>query len=39
MFGKVLSGMEVVRKIEAQGQDSGDPKGKVTIFASGEVPL
>ncbi|XP_010427393.1 PREDICTED: peptidyl-prolyl cis-trans isomerase CYP21-2 isoform X2 [Camelina sativa] len=39
VFGKVLSGMEVVRKIEAQGQDSGEPKGKVIIFASGEVSL
>ncbi|XP_010516182.1 PREDICTED: peptidyl-prolyl cis-trans isomerase CYP21-2 isoform X2 [Camelina sativa] len=39
VFGKVLSGMEVVRKIEAQGQDSGEPKGKVIIFASGEASL
>lgn len=39
MFGKVLSGMEVVRKIEAQGQDSGVPKGNVIVFASGEVSL
>ncbi|KAG2328870.1 hypothetical protein Bca4012_021506 [Brassica carinata] len=39
VFGKVLSGMEVVRKIEAQGQGSGEPKGKVIIFDSGEVSL
>ncbi|CAE6076384.1 unnamed protein product [Arabidopsis arenosa] len=39
VFGKVLSGMEVVRKIEAQGQDSGVPKGHVIVFASGEVSL
>ncbi|AEE79457.1 Peptidyl-prolyl cis-trans isomerase CYP21-2 [Arabidopsis thaliana] len=39
VFGKVLSGMEVVRKIEAQGQDSGVPKANVIIFASGEVSL
>ncbi|CAN8254499.1 unnamed protein product [Cochlearia groenlandica] len=39
VFGKVLSGMEVVRKIEAQGQNSGDPKGKVVISDSGEVSL
>jgi peptidylprolyl isomerase len=31
--------MEVVRKIEAQGQDSGVPKANVIIFASGEVSL
>ncbi|KAJ0246887.1 Peptidyl-prolyl cis-trans isomerase CYP21-2 [Hirschfeldia incana] len=39
VFGKVLSGMEVVRKIEAQGQSSGEPKGKVIILDSGEVSL
>ncbi|CAH2064018.1 unnamed protein product [Thlaspi arvense] len=39
VFGKVLSGMDVVRKIEAQGQDSGEPKGKVLILDSGEVSL
>ncbi|KAH0851204.1 hypothetical protein HID58_094929, partial [Brassica napus] len=39
VFGKVLSGMKVVRKIEAQGQSSGEPKGKVIILDSGEVSL
>ncbi|CAA7060406.1 unnamed protein product [Microthlaspi erraticum] len=39
VFGKVLSGMEVVRKIEAQGQESGVPKVKVIILDSGELPL
>ncbi|KAL0848147.1 hypothetical protein Bca101_021394 [Brassica carinata] len=39
VFGKVLSGMEVVRKIEAQGQGSGEPKGKIIILDSGEVSL
>lgn len=39
VFGKVLSGMEVVRKIEAQGQSSGEPKGKVIILDSGEISL
>lgn len=39
VFGKVLSGMEVVRKIEAQGQDSGVPKVKVVILDSGELSL
>ncbi|VVB05816.1 unnamed protein product [Arabis nemorensis] len=39
VFGKVLSGMDVVRKIEAQGQDSGEPKGKVIILDSGELSL
>uniref|UniRef100_A0A1J3HWF4 Peptidyl-prolyl cis-trans isomerase n=1 Tax=Noccaea caerulescens TaxID=107243 RepID=A0A1J3HWF4_NOCCA len=39
VFGKVLSGMELVRKIEAQGQDSGVPKVKVIILDSGELSL
>ncbi|XP_039014182.1 peptidyl-prolyl cis-trans isomerase CYP19-4-like [Hibiscus syriacus] len=39
VFGKVLSGMDVVYKIEAEGRQSGTPKSKVVIADSGEMPL
>ena len=39
VFGKVLSGMDVVYKMEAEGTQSGSPKTKVTIADSGELPL
>ncbi|WOG89096.1 hypothetical protein DCAR_0208332 [Daucus carota subsp. sativus] len=39
VFGKVLSGMDVVYKVEAEGQQSGTPKSKVIIADSGELPL
>nr|GMD12374.1 peptidyl-prolyl cis-trans isomerase CYP20-1-like [Ipomoea batatas] len=39
VFGKVLSGMDVVYKIEAEGRQSGTPKSKVIIADSGELPL
>ncbi|KAL8233008.1 hypothetical protein R6Q57_002786 [Mikania cordata] len=39
VFGKVLSGMDVVYKMEAEGTQSGSPKSKVTIADSGELPL
>ncbi|KAG8371500.1 hypothetical protein BUALT_Bualt13G0094100 [Buddleja alternifolia] len=39
VFGKVLSGMDVVYKIEAEGRQSGTPKSKVVIADSGELPL
>ncbi|KAL9263798.1 Peptidyl-prolyl cis-trans isomerase CYP19-4-like protein [Drosera capensis] len=39
VFGKVLSGMDVVYKIEAEGQQSGTPKNKVVVADSGELPL
>ncbi|CAM6123551.1 unnamed protein product [Calypogeia fissa] len=39
VFGKVLSGMDVVYKVEAQGAQSGTPKKKVVIVDSGELPL
>ncbi|KAL0382121.1 UNVERIFIED_CONTAM: Peptidyl-prolyl cis-trans isomerase CYP21-2 [Sesamum calycinum] len=39
VFGKVLSGMDVVRKIEAEGKQSGAPKSTVTISDSGELSL
>ncbi|CAM8909912.1 unnamed protein product [Rhodiola kirilowii] len=37
VFGKVLSGMDVVYKIESQGSQSGTPKSKVVIANSGEL--
>ncbi|KAK5818395.1 hypothetical protein PVK06_023332 [Gossypium arboreum] len=39
VFGKVLSGMDVVYKIEAQGRLSCTPKNKVVIVASGEISV
>ncbi|KAL3649146.1 hypothetical protein CASFOL_005549 [Castilleja foliolosa] len=39
VFGKVLSGMDVVYKIEAEGKQNGTPKSKVVIVDSGELPL
>lgn len=39
VFGKVLSGMDVVYKVEAEGRQSGAPKSKVIITDSGEVTL
>ncbi|KAJ3678376.1 hypothetical protein LUZ60_002179 [Juncus effusus] len=39
VFGKVISGMDVVYKIEAEGQQSGSPKSKVVIADSGELPM
>ena len=39
VFGKVISGMDVVYKVEAEGTQSGTPKRKVVIVDSGELPL
>ncbi|VFQ91361.1 unnamed protein product [Cuscuta campestris] len=39
VFGKVLSGMDVVYKMEAEGKQSGTPKSDVIIADSGELPL
>lgn len=39
VFGKVLSGMDVVYKVEGEGKQSGTPKSKVIIADSGELPL
>lgn len=39
VFGKVLSGMDVVYKTEAQGRQDGMPKSRVIISDSGELPL
>ncbi|MEU9253612.1 peptidylprolyl isomerase [Streptomyces sp. NPDC048270] len=37
VFGEVVSGQELVDQIEALGSQSGAPKGKVEIAASGVV--
>jgi len=39
VFGKVLEGVDVVKKVESQGSGSGTPKQKITIADSGELPL
>ncbi|XP_010454144.1 PREDICTED: peptidyl-prolyl cis-trans isomerase CYP20-1 [Camelina sativa] len=39
VFGKVVTGMDVVYKVEAEGNQSGTPKSKVVIVDSGEHPL
>ncbi|KAJ4720065.1 Peptidyl-prolyl cis-trans isomerase [Melia azedarach] len=39
VLGKVISGMDIVRKIEAEGRQSGEPKSKVVISESGEMPM
>jgi len=37
VFGEVTDGMNVVRKVESVGTESGRTKAKVTITSSGEV--
>jgi len=37
VFGKVIEGLEVVRKIEEKGSQSGRPKAKVMIVNSGQL--
>ena len=39
VFGKVVEGMDVVKKIEAVGSQSGKPSKTVVIEDSGELPL
>ncbi|PON86605.1 Cyclophilin-type peptidyl-prolyl cis-trans isomerase [Trema orientale] len=39
VFGKVISGMDIVYKIEAEGREDGVPKSIVVISDSGELPL
>ena len=39
VFGKVVSGMDVVYKIEAEGTQNGTPKARVVIVKSGELAL
>eukprot|EP00823_Brevimastigomonas_motovehiculus_P005530 TRINITY_DN40_c0_g1_i1.p1 TRINITY_DN40_c0_g1~~TRINITY_DN40_c0_g1_i1.p1 ORF type:complete len:182 (-),score=41.79 TRINITY_DN40_c0_g1_i1:245-760(-) len=37
VFGKVTKGLDIVKKIEAQGSEEGDPKAKVQIAKCGEL--
>lgn len=37
VFGKVIEGMDIVKKIEAVGSGSGRPSKKVVIVDSGEI--
>ncbi|ORE01651.1 peptidyl-prolyl cis-trans isomerase A2, partial [Rhizopus microsporus var. microsporus] len=37
VFGEVVEGMDLVKKIEALGSASGTPKAKVTIESCGEL--
>jgi cyclophilin family peptidyl-prolyl cis-trans isomerase len=37
VFGKVIEGLDVVRKIETMGSQSGRPKTKVVIVNSGQL--
>lgn len=39
VFGKVLTGMGMVRKIERQGSSSGDTMNTVTIVDAGEIKM
>ena len=39
VFGKVLEGEDIVKKIESNGSSSGSPKSKVTIVDSGELTM
>ena len=39
VFGKVIEGMDIVKKIEAVGTGSGKPTKEVVIVDSGELPL
>ena len=39
VFGEVLEGTEVVKKIEAQGSPSGSPASKLVIEKSGEISM
>ena len=37
VFGKVIEGKDIVKKIETQGSGYGTPKAKITIVDSGEL--
>ncbi|TQD75989.1 hypothetical protein C1H46_038476 [Malus baccata] len=39
VFGKVISGMDVVYKVEEVGDANGVPRSKVVITDSGELPM
>jgi cyclophilin family peptidyl-prolyl cis-trans isomerase len=37
VFGEVIEGIEIVKKVEAVGSSSGRPSKEVTIVESGEL--
>jgi len=37
VFGEVIDGMDLVKKIEGYGSDNGKPKAKVVITKSGQI--
>jgi peptidylprolyl isomerase len=37
VFGRVLEGMDVVKKVEKKGSESGKPRGKIVIKDCGEL--
>ena len=37
VFGRVIEGMDLVKKIEAQGSQSGKPKTSVVISDCGQL--
>jgi len=37
VFGKVLEGEDVVKRVEGEGSNSGKPNNKITITDSGEL--
>ncbi|CAD7945852.1 unnamed protein product [Amoebophrya sp. A25] len=39
VFGEVLEGQDVVKKIEGKGSPSGEPAAKLVIEKSGELPM
>jgi cyclophilin family peptidyl-prolyl cis-trans isomerase len=39
VFGKVVEGMDIVKKIESYGSGSGTPSKSVVIAASEELPM
>eukprot|EP00005_Dracoamoeba_jomungandri_P009664 CAMPEP_0174270514 /NCGR_PEP_ID=MMETSP0439-20130205/44737_1 /TAXON_ID=0 /ORGANISM="Stereomyxa ramosa, Strain Chinc5" /LENGTH=99 /DNA_ID=CAMNT_0015359883 /DNA_START=18 /DNA_END=317 /DNA_ORIENTATION=- len=39
VFGKVIEGLDVVKKVEAVGTQKGTPTATVIISDSGELPL
>eukprot|EP01114_Cavostelium_apophysatum_P001474 TRINITY_DN1127_c0_g1_i1.p2 TRINITY_DN1127_c0_g1~~TRINITY_DN1127_c0_g1_i1.p2 ORF type:complete len:198 (-),score=49.51 TRINITY_DN1127_c0_g1_i1:101-694(-) len=39
VFGRVLEGMDVVKKVEAAGSGSGAPSKTIKVADSGEIPL
>lgn len=38
VFGRVVSGLDILKAIEAVGSPSGTPSAKVVITESGELP-